>query len=186
MFDGGAGRSRTADLEFRKLLLYPSELQPRNSVIAGFQILLKGCKGYRSLFFILGYFHSSRRKRSWRFAAVLRFRRLGGPRDRSAIMSALFHVIGFGYGRKLGRLPAKLPGIAEHHLRAAVVFAHWAMYLDGLTDKGADISHVAQIVCRNGDRKAALGLVLAEAEVLSAAFTLNDFHYFGANTGGGA
>src|SRR5438105_15551365 len=60
------------------------------------------------------------------------------------------------------------------------------MYLDGLTDKGADISHVAQIVCRNGDRKAALGLVLAEAEVLSAAFTLNDFHYFGANTGGGA
>ena len=25
---GGAGRSRTADLEFRKLSLYPSELQP--------------------------------------------------------------------------------------------------------------------------------------------------------------
>ena len=27
--DGGAGRSRTADPEFRKLLLYPTELQPR-------------------------------------------------------------------------------------------------------------------------------------------------------------
>jgi hypothetical protein len=27
--DGGAGRIRTADLEFRKLLLYPSELRPR-------------------------------------------------------------------------------------------------------------------------------------------------------------
>ena len=27
---GGAGRSRTADPEFRKLLLYPSELQPRD------------------------------------------------------------------------------------------------------------------------------------------------------------
>src|SRR5215470_14992730 len=26
---GGAGRSRTADTQFRKLLLYPSELQPR-------------------------------------------------------------------------------------------------------------------------------------------------------------
>src|SRR5207253_6086177 len=28
---GGAGRTRTADLEFRKLLLYPPELRPRNS-----------------------------------------------------------------------------------------------------------------------------------------------------------
>jgi hypothetical protein len=27
---GGAGEVRTPDLEFRKLLLYPSELQPRN------------------------------------------------------------------------------------------------------------------------------------------------------------
>src|SRR5713226_934960 len=27
--DGGAGRIRTADLEFRKLLLYPTELRPR-------------------------------------------------------------------------------------------------------------------------------------------------------------
>ena len=26
--DGGAGRIRTADTQFRKLLLYPSELQP--------------------------------------------------------------------------------------------------------------------------------------------------------------
>jgi hypothetical protein len=31
--DGGAGRSRTADLEFRKLLLYPSELQPPTHII---------------------------------------------------------------------------------------------------------------------------------------------------------
>ncbi len=27
--DGGAGESRTPDKQFRKLLLYPSELQPR-------------------------------------------------------------------------------------------------------------------------------------------------------------
>src|SRR5260370_1420312 len=31
--NGGAGRSRTADLEFRKLLLYPSELQPPTPII---------------------------------------------------------------------------------------------------------------------------------------------------------
>ncbi len=30
---GGAGRIRTADKQFRKLLLYPSELQPRSSIV---------------------------------------------------------------------------------------------------------------------------------------------------------
>jgi hypothetical protein len=30
---GGAGRIRTADKQFRKLLLYPSELQPRASIL---------------------------------------------------------------------------------------------------------------------------------------------------------
>jgi hypothetical protein len=29
-YSGGAGRIRTADKQFRKLLLYPSELQPRS------------------------------------------------------------------------------------------------------------------------------------------------------------
>ena len=30
---GGAGRIRTADKQFRKLLLYPSELQPRSTIV---------------------------------------------------------------------------------------------------------------------------------------------------------
>ena len=31
--NGGAGRIRTADKQFRKLLLYPSELQPRSFIV---------------------------------------------------------------------------------------------------------------------------------------------------------
>jgi hypothetical protein len=30
---GGAGRIRTADTQFRKLLLYPSELQPLKNIV---------------------------------------------------------------------------------------------------------------------------------------------------------
>jgi hypothetical protein len=30
--DGGAGESRTPDTQFRKLLLYPSELQPHEDL----------------------------------------------------------------------------------------------------------------------------------------------------------
>src|SRR5260370_16045020 len=33
LFSGGAGRIRTADKQFRKLLLYPSELQPHVSIV---------------------------------------------------------------------------------------------------------------------------------------------------------
>ncbi len=31
--DGGAGESRTRDTQFRKLLLYPSELQPHKTIL---------------------------------------------------------------------------------------------------------------------------------------------------------
>ena len=52
--NGGAGRIRTVDLEFRKLLLYPSELRPRGSIITS------GCKQSLCPMYL---FHVSKRGR---------------------------------------------------------------------------------------------------------------------------
>src|ERR1700678_3412819 len=53
---GGAGESRTPDTQFRKLLLYPSELQPRDQCSEFNRIALAG----PNLRFRAGAFPSSR------------------------------------------------------------------------------------------------------------------------------
>jgi hypothetical protein len=43
---GGAGESRTPDTQFRKLLLYPSELQPHRSLAPRFYMICDGDRQY--------------------------------------------------------------------------------------------------------------------------------------------